>query len=851
MMGVTLRGIAGRKMRSLLTALAIVLGVAMVSGTYVLTDTFKKAFDSIFEESYAGTDAVVSGKQLVDYSASGKATVPESLLEEIRALPQVDAAAGGLVDLQSNSNPAQLVDDDGRKIGGGEGALGVGLDAKHLRFTALRLAEGAWPAGDGQVVIDANTAADEGFAVGDTVGVAAFGPVQRYEIAGIARFGSVDSIGGATIAVFDLATAQKLFQKEGQLDSVFVAARAGTSPAELVRAIEPLVPAAAEVQTGAARAAADSAETTQDLSILTYALLGFGGIALFVGSFVIFNTLSITVAQRTREFATLRTLGGSRKQVLGSVVIEGLVLGLVASVVGLVLGLGVGKGMNSLFVALGVDLPQAGTVLATRTVVVGLLVGISVTVLASIFPALRATRVPPISAVREGSTPPPSRFASRAPYVAAAILALSAAALGAGLFVSGLGVGGVLLLVGLGTVGLFVGMALVAPRLVRPLAAVVGWPAQRVGGMAGELARANAIRNPARTASTAAALMIGIALVTVVAVLGGALRDSTRGAVDEQVTAGYVVTSQNGYDPIPAAVGVAVAAAPGVEASSSVRGDEALVDGAQVGVTGVDPATITRFYSFAWSEGSDETLAALGADGAVVTKTFASDRDLAVGSRFTIRTGSGAELRAVVRGIHDPSDLAPMLDEVTVGRAAFDATFPRPRDLFTFVSADSDDGLERTLAGFPDAKLHDEAGFVTSRTAEFTSILNLVYVLLAFSVVVSLFGMVNTLVLSVFERTRELGMLRAVGMTRPQVRRMIRHESVITSSIGAALGLPLGILLSVLVAEALSQYDVRFTVPVAPLVVFALVAVAAGVLAAVLPARRASRLDVLDALQYE
>ena len=860
MMGVTLRGLAGRKVRGLLTALAIVIGVAMVSGTYVLTDTFQKAFDSIFEESYVGTDAVVSGKKLVEFSSSGRAPVPEALLGEIESLPEVAAAAGGIFDLQSNSNPAQLVDDDGDKIGGAGGAptFGVGLDASELRFSPLTLSEGQWARGTEQVVIDANTASDSGFGIGDTIGIASFGPVKRYEITGIAKFGSVDSIGGATFAVFDVPTAQALFQKDGHFDSISVAAADGVAPDELVRALEPLVPPTAEVQTGTAQASADAEGTNEGIAFITYILLGFGGIALFVGAFVIFNTLSITVAQRTREFATLRTLGGSRRQVLASVVIEGFVLGLLASVVGLFLGLGVGKGMNALFVAFGIDLPQAGTVFATRTIVVSLIVGTSVTVLSSILPALRATRVPPISAVREGSTPPPPRFARYAPYVALGTLGAAVAALGVGLFVDGLGTQGVLLLLGLGTVALFVAVALLASRLVRPLAAVVGWPAQRFGGMAGELARENAIRNPSRTASTAAALMIGLALVTVVAVLGGALRNSTEGAVRDQVAADYVVTSQNGFDPFPAAAGEAVAVAPGVETSSSVRFDQALADGSsEADVTGVDSRTIATFYDFAWTEGSEATLAELGDDGALVTQSFAEDRELGVGDRFPLETASGRTLELTIRGTYDPSELAALLGTVTISQEAFDASFPRPRNLFTFanVRGDADDtagaALEQTMASFPDAKLHDEAAFVTSRTAEFRTILNLLYVLLAFSVVVSLFGMVNTLVLSVFERTRELGMLRAVGMTRPQARRMIRHESVITALIGAALGIPLGVFLSVLMTQALSQYDVSFSLPVVPLAIFTCIAIAAGVLAAILPARRASRLDVLEALQYE
>jgi putative ABC transport system permease protein len=852
--GVTLRGILGRKVRGLLTALAVVIGVAMISGTYVLTDTFQKAFDKVFDESYTGTDAVVSGRQLLEFSSSGRAPVPEEVLTAIEALPEVEAASGGIFDLQSNSNPAQLVNEDGKKIGGAGGSptFGVGLDTSKLRFSPLSLAGGQWARGADEVVIDANTANDFGYGVGDEIGVAALGPVQQYEITGIAKFGSLDSIGSATFVVFDVPTAQALFRKEGHFDSISVAASEGTTPEQLVQALEPLVPATAEVNTGTEQAAADAEDTNEGIAFITYILLGFGGVALFVGAFVIFNTLSITVAQRTREFATLRTLGGSRRQVLGSVVIEGLVIGLLASVIGLFLGLAVGKGLNALFVAFGIDLPQAGTVFATRTVVVSLVVGTAITVLASIIPAIRATRVPPISAVREGSTPPKSRFAPYAPYVALGTIAISVVALGVGLFADGLAIQAVLLLLGLGTLALFIGFALLAPRLVRPLAAVVGWPAERFGGMAGELARENSVRNPGRTASTAAALMIGLALVTVVAVLGGALRTSTEGAVRDQVAADRVVTSQNGFDPLPSSVGDAVAAADGVELASSVRFDQALADRTEADVSGVDPETIASFYRFEWTEGSDATLAALGTDGALVTEAFAEDRGLAVGDAFPVETASGRTVELVVRGIYDPSDLAALLGSVTMSKATFDAAFPRPRDLFTFASTGEDTAaLEQAVAGFPDAKLHDEAGFVASRTKEFSTILNLLYVLLAFSVVVSLFGMVNTLVLSVFERTRELGMLRAVGMTRPQARRMIRHESVITALIGAALGIPLGIFLSFLMIQALSQYDVSFSLPIAPLAIFTVIAIVAGVLAAIVPARRASRLNVLEALQYE
>jgi putative ABC transport system permease protein len=847
MIAVALKGLAGRKVRALLTAFAVVIGVTMVSGTLVLTDTIQKAFDGIFGASYEQTDAVIAGKEIVKGSQSGAATVPESLLAEVRALPEVAAAGGTITPIESNS--AEIYGRDGQPIGtAGAPQFGLGNDASLPQFSPLRLTTGRWPEGPQQVALDADTAAGENFRVGDTVEVSTLGSKRRYEVTGIAQFGGVDSLGGATIAIWDLPTAQTLLDKEGRFDGISIAAREGTSPEELVQAVQPLVPASLEVKDSEQQAAADAQETNVIVDAIRYFLLGFGGIALFVGAFVIFNTLSITVAQRTREFATLRTLGASRKQVMRSVVIEGLVIGLLASVVGLFAGFGLAK----LLTAIGGDLPEAGLVFALRTVLVSLALGTVITLLASVVPARRATRVPPIAAVREGSVLPPSRFAAHSLKTAVVVIAASVVAICVGIFASGVSTLAVLLLLVVGILALFVGIALAAPHMVKPLTRLVGLPARRSGGVAGDLANANSTRNPGRTASTAAALMIGLTLVTVVAVLGAGLRSTVESAVTDQITAAYIVNGTDGM-PFDAAEGDAVARVPGVDTASHVRIDRALVNGDERDVTGVDPATIARFYRFEWIEGSDATVAELGNDGALVTQTYADDQDVAVGDPLAIQTASGDRLEAVVAGIYDPPEIEQMLGPISIGQQAFDAAFPQPRNRFTFLDAGPEAGQALTAAadGFTDAAVHTGAEFANAYTEGFSEFLNFLYVLLAFSVVVSLFGMVNTLVLSVFERTRELGMLRTIGMTRRQARRMIRHESVITALIGAALGLPLGLFLALLMTQALSQYDIAVAIPIPELVAFTVVAILAGLGAAILPARRASRLNVLDALHYE
>jgi putative ABC transport system permease protein len=851
-----LKSLAGRKLRTTLTALAIVLGVAMMSGAYVLTDTIDKAFDAIFVDSYAGTDAVVTGKD-PSFSFEGESAeappIPEETLARVRDVEGVEVAAGSLQDFQT-----KLLRPDGEPIDTGGApsfAFGIETDPDYDRFNPLNLVEGRWPSGGEEVAVDEGVAEEEDLRLGDRIGVAALGPAQEFEIVGIAKYGELSSIGGATFAIFDVPTAQKLLDKEGELDAIQAAAADGTTPEQLTQRIRAELGSDVNVRTGVEEADEQSSEIATFTTIIRYFLLSFAGIALFVGAFVIFNTLSITVAQRMREFATLRTLGASRRQVLRSVILEALVIGFGASLVGLFSGLALAVGLNELFKALNLDLPQTETVFATRTIVVSLLVGTLVTLLAGLFPAIRATRVPPIAAVREGATLPRGRFAHFTPYLASLIVTLAVLALGYGTLAEDIATGDRFALLGIGVLALFIGVAMLSSRLVRPLVRAVGIPARRLGGSAGKLAERNAQRNPGRTAATAAALMIGIALVTFISVLANGLRVSNSDAIERQIQADLIVTSQDGYSEFPAAVGTAAAAAAGVELASNVRQDIAQVDGGGANLTGLDDR-VNEVYDFRWEEGSDQVLTQLGADGAVLPNNVAEDHDLGVGDTFTVRSAGGQAKEFVVRGIYEGSPFYPLLGTASISQAAFDELYERPRNRFTLLNVSSGavaakPAVEGALEGFPDTRIQTRAEWIDKEDKEIQQFLLLLYVLLALSVIISLFGMVNTLALSVFERTRELGMLRAVGMTRRQTRRMIRHESVITALIGAALGLPLGIFLAALVTNALGQYDIRFELPIVQLIVLVVVAVFAGLLAAITPARRAAKLDPLNALQYE
>jgi putative ABC transport system permease protein len=848
-----LKGLLGRKLRTALTAIAIVLGVAMVCGTFVLTDSIDKAFNSIFTDSRQGASAIVTGKPafgLSDQGTSARPTLDESLLAKVQRLPSVAAAEGSV-----NSDATQLIGRNGKAIvSGGAPNLGFSIANPSSPFNPLTLVQGTWPHGN-EVVIDKATADKEKLKVGDLIGVQAEGPVRRMRISGLVRFGSVATIGGATLAGFDLPTAQKLFNKEGKLDEIAVAPKPGVSDQELVQELRRVIPSTATVRTAAQQAREDAKGTNQFISFLRGFLLAFAGIALFVGSFVIANSLSITIAQRTREFATVRTIGGSRRQVLASIVIEALATGVIASVIGIAAGVALARGLFSLFDAVGFTLPNSGLIFQARTVVVSLLVGVLVTLLASLRPAIRATRVPPIAAVREGAVLPESRFARYRLPGSILLTVAGFAALLWSLFGPGLGTRAILIWMGLGALLIFFGVALLAERLIRPLAASLGAFAPRLGGAAGALARDNARRNPQRTASTAAALMIGLALVTLVAVLASGITSTFRDAVNGLWGgADYAITAQNNFSPIPVSVANSAAKTDGVEAVGNVRTGEAQAFGKRIFVTAVDPAT-GKIFSIDWKQGSPQVLSSLGDNGAFVDDGYATTHHLRVGSPIEITFPNGKRKRFVVKGIFKPPTGGSPFGPVTISASTFDRYNANPRNLYSFVrmrggqTPENQAALERRMKAFPNAKVQTREQFIDNQISGLNSVLNVLYVLLALSVIVSLFGIINTLVLTVFERTRELGMLRAIGMTRRQVRRMIRYESVITALIGGALGIALGIVLGALMVARVDF--IAFSLPVTQIVIFAILAIVVGILAAIFPARRAARLNVLEALQYE
>lgn len=852
MLKLAVRGLAARKLRALSTTFAVFLGVALMAGTYVLTDTINASFDDIFKESLKGTDVVVSPTQPVRQDNGQPPAFSAALLARTREVDGVKDAAGAIF------SQGGFFDAKGKKIGN-QFAPKFISSHQPKSFETLTYTTGHPPASASEVALDSATASKGKVKIGDTLEVAGERRAKRYRVVGLAKLGNT-SFGGTGIAQLTLPEAQRITDKRGKFDQLSVAADDGVSPEALRDRIRRALPGTVRVETGSQNASRQSKEIANDLSFLKIALLVFSGVALFVGAFTIFNTFSITIAQRLREFGMLRTLGASRRQILRAVILESMLIGGLGSVLGLGGGILFAPAINALFKATGIDLPNTGTVIEARTIVVALIIGLLVTLVSSIVPAVRATRVSPMAALQEAELPE-ARGRGRLTAGLTAVLALGGLALVCvGLFAGIDSSGSAAGLMGAGAVMVLLGVSLISPKLVRPLASVAGAPLERLRGITGRLARENALRKPGRTATTAAALMIGLALVTFVTVFAAGLSGSVADAVDRNFQGDLVVQNSDGFSPLPTRAADVARKTEGVARVSTLRSSQARVGsrkGDKERFTAVDPRTANDVLKLDFKQGSPATLRGLGPRDTVLDEGYARQHHLGVGDRIGVLTQTGKRVSLTVKGT--VKDNADLLGTAVVTHATLARRFDESRDTLDFVKvapgADADkvqDRLKSELkSAFPTADVLNQKELKKRQEQQISQLVGLIYALLSLAVIVSLFGIANTLALSIYERTRELGMLRAIGMSRRQVRRVIRYEAVITAVIGAVLGLVLGMIFAALISRPLADEGFSLTFPVGTLLTILVIAALAGVLVAIGPARRAAKLDVLEALAYE
>ena len=847
MLRTTLKGLLAYKLRLALTAIAVVLGVSFVVGTFVLTDTITGFFDKTFADANKGIDiqitrsdngAAFGGPNEADSTLE---RLPASVLDTVRHVKGVEVAQG-LV-----QGVAQLEDKHGKPYGGnGPPTLGFSY-GDYAPFSPLKLREGRKPTGPKDVVIDVVSARKLGYKVGDNVRIILKGPARDFNIVGIAGFGQADNLGGATIAAFALPVAQEVMQKGTDFDQIAVKVEPNAAVHDVLASIDDALPSRYKVQTGQAAAKEGADAINGGVKIFTTAILFFAGIALFVGAFIIANTFSIIVAQRSRELALLRSIGASRAQILGSVLTEAAIVGFLASIVGIFVGLGVGAGLRALVNAIGGGgLPGSYAGLKTRTVILGLSIGTITTFVSALVPAIRGSRQPPIAALRQTVAPQTGLFSLRRLIIGLAASAFAAALLGYGMY--GKSVPLRFAVIGGGAIGLFLGIAMLSPLVVRPAARLLGAPIAATG-MPGTLARENAARNPQRTASTAAALMIGIAVVAAISTLASSIDKSLTHLLDQTVKAQVIVNNQQGT--IDPAVEQRVAQDPDVVAAVPIRFNSFRLGGKKRELMAVEPGGAAEVFDLEVSAGS---LASLAQGGVMLHKDVARTLHKRPGDTMAMRFPTGVR-QEPVRAIFGNNQVTGA--SYVLSLAEYQQIYSEQADAVIFVVT-TPTADPKVVAGaigarlardYPQVDVLDQAAFAKQQADQIRQLLLVVTALLLLSIIIALLGIANTLALSVFERTREIGLLRAVGTSRRQTRRMIRWESVIIAVLGAALGIVIGVVFGIAAVGALRDEGLtKISLPVATMVSVLVLSTFAGVVAAIFPARRAARLDVLQAI---
>jgi len=839
---IALKGILGRKARLILTSLAVILGTSFLAGTSVFSDTLNRTFDNLFSDVFKNVDAYVRSTQVIDadFGQEERQRISADLVSIVEKVPGVRDASP---DIQAF---ARIIGKDGKPIGSdGQGPPTFGSIGEEFAGALWSTAKGDWPNGPTEVVIDEASAKAGKYELGDTVKVVAQSGSREFTLVGIASYGDVRSPGGATFALFDSVTAAEFLTKPGFIDAILVSGDGSVSDEELSKAIQDALPTTSKTET---LTGAEITLETQDqigsaLDFFGILLSTFSFIALGVGCFVIYNVFSISAAQRQRENALLRAIGASRKQITRAMLIEATVVGLIGSVVGLVAGIGLSAGLSALLRAVNIDIPSGGLVLSQNTVTSTIIIGLIVTVLSAILPARRAGKVPPLAAMRatalEIAEPGRKRLYTGLISIALGLAIIVAVVMGASNNYLGIGI-----------LFVFIGTIVLGPIIARPVAMFLGRPAARFRGVTGVMARQNSARNPKRTSRTASPVLIGVALVTAVT----ALAASIKGQIDDVFTAQFkgdyaISTDARGFGGLSPSLAVDLNKMPQVEKATGFGFLTVKIEDNGQYLTTITPKTIEGLWDIGLI---NATYSDLTTSDIFVSEKTAKKKNIALGSVLQTTFGDGSTRPLKVAGFFVNDEIGNYI----ANSALVDGSAIIMFDIGVYIKtkdnvdkAEAFTALENAVKKYGQGELLTKQEYINKQSGQVNQLLGLIYGLLMLSVIISIVGIIITLLLSVFERQRELALLRAVGMTRSQVRTTVRWESVITSLLGAVLGIILGIGLGWVIVFALKDQGLTsFKLPVGPTIVIMVMSFIVGLFAAIYPAWRATRVNILDAL---